>query len=101
VSEGQEGTETEAAPKRAGLADRLGRERETFQPALWSRLVGILLIAAYLIAFVVLNTRHVKVSFVVVSTRVSVIWVILLSLVIGLVLGVLLSQLHRRRSRTR
>jgi uncharacterized integral membrane protein len=74
---------------------------QAFQPGLWSRLVGIGLIGAYVIAFVVVNTHRVKVSFVVTSTRVSVIWVILLSLAIGLVLGVLASQLHRRRSRAR
>jgi uncharacterized integral membrane protein len=87
--------------ERPGLMERLDEEREAFQLRLWSRIVGIGLVGAYGIAFVVLNTRHVKVSFVVASTRVSVIWVILLSLAIGLVLGVLASQLHRRRSRAR
>jgi uncharacterized integral membrane protein len=96
VTEGQEERE-----KRPGLVGRLEQERQTFQPGLWSRLLGVGLIGAYVIAFVVVNTRHVKVSFVVASTRVSVIWVILLSLAIGLVLGVLLSQLHRRRMRAR
>ena len=43
----------------------------------------------YLLLFVVLNTKHVKVSFVFASTRVSLIWVILLSLAVGIVLGVL------------
>jgi NhaP-type Na+/H+ or K+/H+ antiporter len=41
------------------------------------------------------------VSFVFVSTRVSLIWVILLSLAVGIVLGVLASQLHRHRHRRR
>jgi uncharacterized integral membrane protein len=48
-----------------------------------------------------LNTRHVPVKFVFATTRVSLIWVILLSLAAGVVLGVLLSQLHRRRMRKR
>jgi len=39
------------------------------------------------------------VRFVFDSTRVSLIWVIVLSVLIGIVLGVLLSQLHRFRSR--
>ena len=63
--------------------------RQTFQPGLWSRLIVIGAVAVYAMLFVVLNTRRVKVSFVFVSTRVSLIWVILLSLAVGLVLGVL------------
>ena len=87
--------------QRQGLAARLEEGRQTFQPALWSRLIAVAAISLYAILFVVLNTRHVKVSFVFVSTRVSLIWVILLSLATGTVLGVLLSQLHRRRHRRR
>ena len=88
-------------PARRGLAERLDESRQTFQPRLWAQLVAIGIVALYAILFVVLNTRHVKVSFVVTSTRVSLIWVILLSLGVGLVLGVLASQLHRRRQRSR
>ena len=65
----------------------------------WVQLALLGLIALYAILFVVLNTRRVKVSFVVTSTRVSVIWVILLSLAVGIALGVLLSRLNRRRQR--
>lgn len=83
------------------LSERLAEGRQTFQPALWARLVAIGLVAIYAILFVVLNTRSVKVSFVFISTRVSLIWVILLSLGVGLVLGVLASQLHRHRQRRR
>ena len=54
-----------------------------------------------MLAFVVLNTRGVKVSFVFGSTHVSLIWVILLALGAGLVLGLLLSQLHRHRQSRR
>jgi uncharacterized integral membrane protein len=79
------------------LAERLEEGRRTFQPALWARLIGIGLVGLYVVLFVVLNTHRVKVSFVVGSTRVSLIWVILLALAAGLVLGVLLSQLHRHR----
>jgi len=64
-------------------------------------LVGIGVVAVYLLAFVVLNTGQVRVRFVVASTRVSLIWVILLSLGAGIVLGVLVSQLHRFRMRRR
>ena len=82
-----------------GFTDRLEESRQTFQPGLWSRLIGIAVVGLYALLFVVLNTRHVKVSFVFASTKVSLIWVILLSLGVGVTLGVLLSQLHRHRQR--
>jgi uncharacterized integral membrane protein len=91
----------EQQPAKRGLGERLEEGRQTFQPRLWAQLAVIGLVALYAILFVVLNTRHVKVSVVVTSTRVSLIWVILLSLGVGLVLGVLASQLHRRRDRRR
>ena len=50
---------------------------------------------------VIRANRGVKVSFVAGSTRVSLIWVILLSLTAGIVLGVLASQLYRYRQRRR
>jgi len=85
----------------AGLTDRLKEGRQTFQPALWARLIVIGTVGLYLLLFVVLNTRHVSVKFVFATTRVSLIWVILLSLGAGVVLGVLLSQLSRHRRRKR
>lgn len=84
-----------------GLTERLQEGRESFQPALWGRIVVGGLVALYALLFVVLNTHRVKVSFVFASTRVSLIWVILLSLAVGLVLGVLASQLRRHRNRRR
>ncbi|MGH3001200.1 MAG: lipopolysaccharide assembly protein LapA domain-containing protein [Gaiellaceae bacterium] len=87
-------------PERRPRRLRRGLEegRRSFQPLLWARLLVIGFVAVYAVLFIVLNTRRVHVSFVFVSTRVSLIWVILLSLGAGLVLGVLLSQLHRHRS---
>lgn len=82
-----------------GLAGRLQEGRESFQPGLWLRIVLIGLVALYALLFVVLNTHRVSVSFVFTSTKVSVIWVILLSLAVGVVLGVLASQLRRHRHR--
>ncbi len=79
-----------------------GRAREfgrTWQPRLWALLGTLVLIVAYVIAFVVGNDKEVKVSFVLGSATTSLIWVILLSLAIGLLVGVLLSQLYRRRGR--
>src|SRR3954451_3428736 len=87
--------------KRPGIGARLEEQRQTYQPGLWSRLIAIAAIGLYALLFVVLNTRTVKVSFVFANLKVSLIWVILLSLVAGVALGVLLSQLPRRRQRGR
>ena len=65
------------------------------------RLGELRAIGLSLLFFVVLNTHHVSVKFVFATTRVSLIWVILLSLGAGVVLGVLLSQLSRHRRRKR
>jgi uncharacterized integral membrane protein len=86
-------------PGQPSLGERLHEGRRTFQPGLWLRLTVITAGLVYLILFVVLNTKTVRVRFVFESTRVSLIWVIVLSVLIGLVLGVLLSQLHRFRAR--
>jgi len=91
--------EPERRARRASFTDRLEETRQTYQPGLWSRLIAIAAIGLYALLFVVLNTRAVRVRFVFASTRVSLIWVILLSLAVGVALGVLLSQLHRRRQR--
>ncbi len=69
----------------------------SWQPRLWITLGLLILIGAYLIAFVVGNDEEASVDFVFAEARTSLIWVILLSLLAGLVGGVLFSQLHRRR----
>lgn len=77
------------------------KRRKTFQPGLWTRLVPIAIVSAYLILFIAFNTRMATVDFVFTSTRVSTIFLILLPLGIGIVLGVLLSQLYRHSKRRR
>lgn len=69
----------------------------TWQPRLWAVLLGLALIVAYVIGFIVQNDEPVDVDFVFGTADVSLIWVILLSLAIGVVGGLLLSQLYRRR----
>lgn len=73
--------------------------RETFQPRLWLTVVALVLIGAFIVAFIAENNKRVTVHFVLFSAHTSVIWVILLTLTIGLVGGLLLSQLVRRRGR--
>jgi uncharacterized integral membrane protein len=60
----------------------------------------IALVIIYLIAFVLKNTRSVRVSFVFASTTASLIWVLLVSILLGIVLGLAASRLgHVRPSR--
>ena len=68
-----------------------------WQPRVWLRLGILVLILAYLIAFVVGNDEEASVNFVFAKAETSLIWVILLSLLAGLLAGVLISQLHARR----
>ncbi|MDQ3065886.1 MAG: LapA family protein [Actinomycetota bacterium] len=77
-------------------SDRDEFER-SWQPRLWVTLSLLILIGAYLIAFVVGNDERARVDFVFADATTSLIWVILLSLLAGLVGGVLISQIARRR----
>ena len=82
------------------LPRRVDREQiQQFQPRLYAVLLGLLLVLAYLIAFVLQNRDEVGLDFVFFTAHVSLIWLILLSVAIGVVTGVLLSQLYRRRVR--
>ena len=82
---------------------RFGRSRSGEEPredsGLYAKLILLVALVAYLIAFVLENRRQVSVHFVFASSRVSLIWLILLSLALGLFGGVLLRQLYRRRRR--
>jgi uncharacterized integral membrane protein len=69
----------------------------TWQPRLWISLGVLILIVAYLIAFVVGNSDETSINFVFAEATTSLIWVILLSALAGVIGGVLLSQLHYRR----
>ena len=73
--------------------------QENWQPKLYIRLIAIVLLAAYAIAFVLANRTSVPLHFVFVTADVSLVWLILLGLAIGFVAGILLSQLERRRRR--
>ena len=78
-----------------------GELQENWQPKLYARLVALILLAAYAIAFVLENRKSVHVHFVFATAGVSLVWLILLSLAVGFVVGILLSQLERRRRRRR
>jgi uncharacterized integral membrane protein len=78
-----------------------GEIQEQWQPKLYLRLIVLILLAAYAIAFVLENRKSVSLHFVFVTANVSLVWLILLALAVGFVAGVLLSQLERRRRRRR
>jgi uncharacterized integral membrane protein len=75
--------------------------QENWQPKLYARLIALIVLAAYAIAFVLENKKSVHLHFVVATANVSLVWLILLSLAVGFVVGLLLSQLERRRRRRR
>jgi uncharacterized integral membrane protein len=72
---------------------------EDWQPRLYAILIGLVLIVAYVIAFIVKNDDKVQLDFVLLDAHVSLIWLIILLLAIGFLGGVMLSQLYRRRRR--
>jgi len=84
-------------------APRIDTEQlnENWQPKLYVRLLVLVLLVAYAIAFVIENKKSVNLHFVFATASVSLVWLILLSLVIGLVGGILAAQLERRRRRNR
>jgi len=78
-----------------------GELQDRWQPRLWVRLIALVLLAAYAIAFILANRTQVRVDFVFVTASVSLVWLILLALAVGLLGGILLAQLERRRRRRR
>lgn len=75
--------------------------QENWQPLLYIRVGVVVVLATYVIAFILENRHSVKLHFVLASAHVSLVWLILLSLALGFVAGILLSQLERRRRRRR
>ena len=66
----------------------------------WVRVAVLVAIAAYLVAFIIENSKTHPLHFVFTTAHVSLVWLMLISVAIGVVIGVLASQLaHRRRAR--
>jgi uncharacterized integral membrane protein len=82
-------------PRRDSLR-RHGRRTRLY---VWAvALVGLLVI---LIALIVANTRSVKVSWVLGSTRQSLVWIILVAAILGWLAGIVTSVVFRVRTRRR
>jgi uncharacterized integral membrane protein len=77
---------------------RFSEERlREWQPRFWARLLILIAIAVYVIAFILENRTKVHLHFVLLTARVSLIWLILLCVGLGVLAGALLRQLDRRR----
>lgn len=74
---------------------RLGADE--WQARLWAVIVGLLLLAIYVLAFIVRNDDRIEIDFVLFSATVSLIWEIVFVFALGLLGGMLLSQIYRRR----
>jgi uncharacterized integral membrane protein len=72
---------------------------ETVQPHLYTIVIVLALVVAYVIAFAIENSKQVNVHFVFATAKVPLAWTILLALAIGVIGGVALSQLYRHRQR--
>jgi uncharacterized integral membrane protein len=90
-------TATQPAPAQPAVAKK--DQPSTWQPSLYLKLGLLLFAIAWVIAFVVENSKQINVHFVFATANVHLIWMILLLLAVGLIGGVLLSQLYRHRRR--
>jgi uncharacterized integral membrane protein len=72
---------------------------DSWQPRLYARLIALILLTAYAIAFVIENSKQIRIHFVFATARVSLIGLTLVALAVGLLGGILLAQLERRRRR--
>ena len=68
---------------------------------LYAWLGALVALLVILIALVVANTRSVKVSWVLGSTRQSLVWIILVTAILGWLLGIVTSVVLRHRTRRR
>jgi uncharacterized integral membrane protein len=71
------------------------------QARLWSVVAGLLLLAVYVIAFIVKNDDRIEIDFVLFTGSVSLIWLIVFTFALGVLGGVLFSQIYRRRREQR
>jgi len=100
---------TESADRRAGTAAgtetagetrgaRFARKAHRTRLYLYAGAAVVLLV--FLIALVLANTGHVKISWVFGASSVSLVWLVLFSAILGLLLGMVLGALFHWRTRT-
>jgi uncharacterized integral membrane protein len=91
-------TVTPAAATGETRGARFARKAHRTRLYIYAGTAVALLVA--LIALVIANTGHVKVSWVVGSSSVSLVWLVVISAVLGLLLGMVLGALFHWRTRT-
>jgi uncharacterized integral membrane protein len=74
--------------------------RKAHRTRLYIYLGAAVVLLVLLIALVIANTGHVKVSWVVGSSSVSLVWLVILPAILGLLLGLVLGALFHWRTRT-
>jgi uncharacterized integral membrane protein len=78
-------------------AEQLAHRRRQIRLYAWALLLAAFFVV--LVALIVANTRHVKISWVVGSTRTSLIWIIIVAALLGWLSGIVTSLLFNRRKR--
>jgi uncharacterized integral membrane protein len=89
--------EPPAAPAIAPEVQEIVAEERHSPVRFWLKVAALLFAVGYSVAFVVGNSKSIKVDFVFGTAHVTLIWTVLLLLVIGFVAGVLGSHLYRQR----
>ena len=89
----------EAPAESESSVEPVDEQPREWQPRLWLKLLLLIAVIAYAVAFVLENRKRVGLHFVFGTAQVSLIWLVLLSIGLGVLGGVLLSQLNRRRRR--
>jgi uncharacterized integral membrane protein len=79
--------------------DDKARHRRRAKLYAWAFLLAAFFVV--LVALIVANTRRVKISWVVGSTRQSLVWIIIVAALLGWLAGLVTSLLFRRRTRRR
>jgi uncharacterized integral membrane protein len=67
--------------------------------AFWGRVALLVVVGVYAVLFIAFNVHRTRIDFVFASTRVSLIFLVLVSLGVGFVLGVVATQLRRHGQR--
>jgi uncharacterized integral membrane protein len=91
---------TVAASEAAGETPGARFARKAHRTRLYFYLGAVVTLLVVLIALVIANTGHVKVSWVVGSSSVSLVWLVIFSAILGLLLGLVVGALFHWRTRT-
>lgn len=92
----------EREAERAAPESRRGQlRRHAHRTWLYTWAGALVVLLVILIALVIANTQSVEVSWVVGSTRQSLVWIILVTAILGWLLGIVTSVIFRFRTRRR